>query len=211
MYSIFILPQCCRSSGSAETFLSYFFVLIWKVSFKMVISPPGTDKQIFVAPLLLNEKNSFCPQFCVHSKTFWGQGGGCVLDQSLFWAQVLVLWTYSDWVVVTNPWLICVFLMFSRGSWITFIYFPYFFRSPSSHALVVPLSLPSCNQVTIPEEMYTTERAAVQKVSTYLSYRFSIVSFFWGRPVCCARAYFLSLQCFSLDSLHHWLVFWVSI
>lgn len=131
IYSIFILAQCCRSTEFL--ILQKHFYLIFLFWFETLVCfsngdlpSPRTDMQIFVARLLLNEKNSFCPQFCMQSKTFWGQGGGCVLDQSLFWAQVLILRTYSDWVVVTNPWIICVFLVLSRAIWIAFSYFPYF-------------------------------------------------------------------------------------
>lgn len=78
IYSIFILAllQKYRISDSAETF--YLIFLFWfetLVCFSNGDLPsPRTDMQIFVAPLLLNEKNSFCPQFCVQSKTLWGQG-----------------------------------------------------------------------------------------------------------------------------------------
>lgn len=52
------------------------------------------------------------------------------------------------------------------------------FWSPSSHALVVPLSVPPCHQIIILVEMYNTEKAAVQKDSNYISYCFSTVSVF---------------------------------
>lgn len=136
-YSCLYIPYLyCLSVAEVQNFWFcrntpiLFFVLSWRVSLflKWWSSPPRpqTDMQVFVAPLLLKE-NSFCSQFCMHSKTFWVQGGGCDgcgLDQSLFWAQVLVLSSYSDWVVVTNPWIIYVSPVLSRAIWITSSSFP---------------------------------------------------------------------------------------